>query len=197
MISKTLEENKKKKRISNSKKFSIISYGCQMNVSDSEVVASILESIGYSYSDDINNSELVLLNTCSIREKAEQTVRKKLESINSIKKINKNLKVGVLGCMAERLKEKFLEEEKIVDLVVGPDAYRDIPNLLKEIEFGNDAVNVLLSKEETYADINPSRFNTNGINAFVSITRGCDYKYYYVSPLFLEQYHQCLEGLKL
>ena len=174
MISKTLEENKKKKRISNSKKFSIISYGCQMNVSDSEVVASILESIGYSYSDDINNSELVLLNTCSIREKAEQTVRKKLESINSIKKINKNLKVGVLGCMAERLKEKFLEEEKIVDLVVGPDAYRDIPNLLKEIEFGNDAVNVLLSKEETYADINPSRFNTNGINAFVSITRGCD-----------------------
>ena len=174
MISKTLELNKKKKRISNSKKFSIISYGCQMNVADSEVVASILESIGYSYSDDINNSELVLLNTCSIREKAEQTVRKKLESINSIKKINKNLKVGVLGCMAERLKEKFLEEEKIVDLVVGPDAYRDIPNLLKEIEFGNDAVNVLLSKEETYADINPSRFNTNGINAFVSITRGCD-----------------------
>ena len=174
MISKTLELNKKKKRISNSKKFSIISYGCQMNVSDSEVVASILESIGYSYSDDINNSELVLLNTCSIREKAEQTVRKKLESINSIKKINKNLKVGVLGCMAERLKEKFLEEEKIVDLVIGPDAYRDIPNLLKEIEFGNDAVNVLLSKEETYADINPSRFNTNGINAFVSITRGCD-----------------------
>ena len=174
MISKTLEVNKKKKIISNSKKFSIISYGCQMNVSDSEVVASILESIGYSYSDDINNSELVLINTCSIREKAEQTVRKKLESINSIKKINKNLKVGVLGCMAERLKEKFLEEEKIVDLVVGPDAYRDIPNLLKEIEFGNDAVNVLLSKEETYADINPSRFNTNGINAFVSITRGCD-----------------------
>ena len=174
MISKTLDLNKEKKRISNSKKFSIISYGCQMNVSDSEVVASILESIGYSYSDDINNSELVLLNTCSIREKAEQTVRKKLESINAVKKINKNLKVGVLGCMAERLKEKFLEEEKIVDLVVGPDAYRDIPNLLKEIEFGNDAVNVLLSKEETYADINPSRFNTNGINAFVSITRGCD-----------------------
>ncbi len=174
MISKTIEVNKKKKRISNSKKFSIISYGCQMNVSDSEIVASILESIGYSYSKNINDSELILLNTCSIREKAEQTVRKKLESINSIKKINKNLKVGVLGCMAERLKEKFLEEEKIVDLVVGPDSYRDIPNLLKEIEFGNDAVNVLLSKEETYADINPSRFNTNGINAFVSITRGCD-----------------------
>ena len=174
MLTKTLEITKKKKRISNSRKFSIISYGCQMNVSDSEVVASILEGIGYTYSNDINESDLILLNTCSIREKAEITVRKKLETINAIKKNKKNLKVGVLGCMAERLKEKFLIEEKIVDLVVGPDAYRDIPNLLKEIEFGNDAVNVLLSKEETYADINPSRFNTNGINAFVSITRGCD-----------------------
>ena len=174
MFTNIAEISKKKKGISNLKKFSIISYGCQMNVSDSEVVASILENIGYSYSDDLNNSDLILLNTCSIREKAELTVRKKLESINSIKKNNKNLKVGVLGCMAERLKDKFLIEEKIVDLVVGPDAYRDIPNLLKEIEDGNDAVNVLLSKEETYADINPSRFNTNGINAFVSITRGCD-----------------------
>jgi len=174
MFTKTLEITKKKKRISNSKKFSIISYGCQMNVSDSEVVASILEGIGYSYTNEMADSDLILLNTCSIREKAELTVRKKLETINAIKKNNKNLKVGVLGCMAERLKEKFLIEEKIVDLVVGPDAYRDIPNLLKEIEFGNDAVNVLLSKEETYADINPSRFNTNGVNAFVSITRGCD-----------------------
>ena len=172
MFTKTLEIKKKEKV--NSKKYSIISYGCQMNVSDSEVVASILESIGYQYSNQMDDSDLILLNTCSIREKAEITVRKKLETINSIKKNNKNLKVGVLGCMAERLKEKFLVEEKIVDLVVGPDAYRDIPNLLKEIEFGNDAVNVLLSKEETYADINPSRFNTNGINAFVSITRGCD-----------------------
>ena len=172
MLTKTLDIKKKGKV--NSKKYSIISYGCQMNVSDSEVVASILESIGYQYSNQIGDSDLILLNTCSIREKAELTVRKKLETINSIKKNNKNLKVGVLGCMAERLKEKFLVEEKIVDLVVGPDAYRDIPNLLKEIEFGNDAVNVLLSKEETYADINPSRFNTNGINAFVSITRGCD-----------------------
>ena len=174
MLAKTLEINKKKKRISNSKKFSIISYGCQMNVSDSEVVASILEQIGYSHTNEMHDSDLILLNTCSIREKAELTVRKKLESINAIKKNNKNLKVGVLGCMAERLKEKFLIEEKIVDLVVGPDAYRDLPNLLKEVEFGNDAVNVLLSKEETYADINPNRFNTNGINAFVSITRGCD-----------------------
>ena len=172
MLTKSLEIKKKVKV--NSKKYSIISYGCQMNVSDSEVVASILESIGYQYSNQMDDSDLILLNTCSIREKAELTVRKKLETINSIKKNNKNLKVGVLGCMAERLKEKFLIEEKIVDLVVGPDAYRDIPNLLKEIEFGNDAVNVLLSKEETYADINPSRFNTNGINAFVSITRGCD-----------------------
>ena len=174
MFTNIAEISKTKKGISNLKKFSIISYGCQMNVSDSEVVASILENIGYSYCDDLNKSDLILLNTCSIREKAELTVRKKLESINSIKKNNKNLKVGVLGCMAERLKDKFLIEEKIVDLVVGPDAYRDIPNLLKEIEDGNDAVNVLLSKEETYADINPSRFNTNGINAFVSITRGCD-----------------------
>ena len=174
MLTKTIEITKKKKIISNSRKFSIISYGCQMNVSDSEVVASILEGIGYTYSNDMSESDLILLNTCSIREKAEITVRKKLETINAIKKNKKNLKVGVLGCMAERLKEKFLIEEKIVDLVVGPDAYRDIPNLLKEIEFGNDAVNVLLSKEETYADINPSRFNTNGINAFVSITRGCD-----------------------
>ena len=172
MLTKNLDIKKKGKV--NSKKYSIISYGCQMNVSDSEVVASILESIGYQYSNQMDDSDLILLNTCSIREKAELTVRKKLETINSIKKNNKNLKVGVLGCMAERLKEKFLVEEKIVDLVVGPDAYRDIPNLLKEIEFGNDAVNVLLSKEETYADINPSRFNTNGINAFVSITRGCD-----------------------
>ena len=172
MLTKTIDIKKKGKV--NSKKYSIISYGCQMNVSDSEVVASILESIGYQYSNQMDDSDLILLNTCSIREKAELTVRKKLETINSIKKNNKNLKVGVLGCMAERLKEKFLVEEKIVDLVVGPDAYRDIPNLLKEIEFGNDAVNVLLSKEETYADINPSRFNTNGINAFVSITRGCD-----------------------
>ena len=145
-----------------------------MNVSDSEVVASILEQIGYSHTNELHESDLILLNTCSIREKAELTVRKKLKSINAIKKNKKNLKVGVLGCMAERLKEKFLVEEKIVDLVVGPDAYRDLPNLLREVEFGNDAVNVLLSKEETYADINPNRFNTNGINAFVSITRGCD-----------------------
>ena len=156
------------------KKFHLISYGCQMNFADSEVVASILESIGYSNTNRIENSDLILLNTCSIREKAEQTIRKKLSSIDHLKKKNRTLKIGVLGCMAERLKEKFLIEEKIVDLVVGPDAYRDLPNLLKEVNSGNDAVNVLLSKDETYGDINPQRFNTNGISAFVSITRGCD-----------------------
>ena len=165
---------RKNKFVKSNNKFHIISYGCQMNFADSEVVASILEDIGYNHTDNIENSNLILLNTCSIREKAEQTIRKKLSSINFLKKKNKSLKIGVLGCMAERLKEKFLHEEKIVDLVVGPDAYRDLPNLLKEVEFGNDAVNVLLSKDETYADVNPQRFNSNGISAFVSITRGCD-----------------------
>ena len=165
---------RKNKFVKSNNKFHIISYGCQMNFADSEVVASILEDIGYNHTDNIENSNLILLNTCSIREKAEQTIRKKLSSINFLKKKNKSLKIGVLGCMAERLKEKFLHEEKIVDLVVGPDAYRDLPNLLKEVELGNDAVNVLLSKDETYADINPQRFNSNGISAFVSITRGCD-----------------------
>ena len=165
---------RKNKFVKSNNKFHIISYGCQMNFADSEVVASILEEIGYKHTENIENSNLILLNTCSIREKAEQTIRKKLSSINFLKKKNKSLKIGVLGCMAERLKEKFLHEEKIVDLVVGPDAYRDLPNLLKEVEFGNDAVNVLLSKDETYADINPQRFNSNGISAFVSITRGCD-----------------------
>ena len=165
---------RKNKFVKSNNKFHIISYGCQMNFADSEVVASILENIGYKHTDNIENSNLILLNTCSIREKAEQTIRKKLSSINFLKKKNKSLKIGVLGCMAERLKEKFLEEEKLVDIVVGPDAYRDLPNLLKEVEFGNDAVNVLLSKDETYADINPQRFNSNGISAFVSITRGCD-----------------------
>ena len=165
---------RKNKLVKSNNKFHIISYGCQMNFADSEVVASILEDIGYNHTDNIENSNLILLNTCSIREKAEQTIRKKLSSINFLKKKNKSLKIGVLGCMAERLKEKFLHEEKIVDLVVGPDAYRDLPNLLKEVELGNDAVNVLLSKDETYADVNPQRFNSNGISAFVSITRGCD-----------------------
>ncbi len=158
----------------NSKKLYIESYGCQMNLNDSEIVASILSEGGYNTTHLLEDADLVLVNTCSIREKAEQTVRKRLEKYNAVKKINPSMKVGVLGCMAERLKAKFLEEEKIVDLVVGPDAYRDLPNLLEEVEAGRDAVNVILSKEETYADVSPVRLNTNGVSAFVSITRGCD-----------------------
>jgi tRNA-2-methylthio-N6-dimethylallyladenosine synthase len=156
------------------KKFYIESYGCQMNFADSEVVASIVSKEGYNATKNLNDADLILLNTCSIREKAEQTVRKRLKGFNKLKRHNKNLKVGVLGCMAERLKNKFLDEEKIVDLVVGPDAYKDLPNLIKKIKEGRDAVNVILSKEETYGDISPVRLSTNGVTAFVSITRGCD-----------------------
>ena len=156
------------------KKFYIESYGCQMNFSDSEVVSSIISKEGYIPTTTLIEADLILLNTCSIREKAETTVRKRLKDLNRLKTNNKNLKVGVLGCMAERLKNKFLEQEKIVDLVVGPDAYRDIPNLLKDIEIGKNAVNVILSKEETYGDISPVRIASNGVTAFVSITRGCD-----------------------
>ncbi|MDG2194660.1 MAG: tRNA (N6-isopentenyl adenosine(37)-C2)-methylthiotransferase MiaB [Polaribacter sp.] len=158
----------------NSKKLFIESYGCQMNMNDSEIVASILAEQGFNTTQNLEDADLVLVNTCSIREKAEQTVRKRLEKYNAVKKINPTMKVGVLGCMAERLKEKFLEEEKIVDLVVGPDAYRDLPNLLEEIDAGRDAVNVILSKDETYGDVSPVRLNNNGVSAFVSITRGCD-----------------------
>ncbi len=159
---------------SNSRKLYIESYGCQMNFSDSEIVASILADQGYNTTQNLEDADLVLVNTCSIRDKAEQTVRKRLEKYNAVKRINPKMKVGVLGCMAERLKEKFLDEEKIVDMVVGPDAYKDLPNLLKEVEDGQDAVNVILSKDETYGDVSPVRLNTNGINALVSITRGCD-----------------------
>jgi len=161
-------------RDSNSKKLYLESYGCAMNFSDSEVVASILADAGYNTTNIMEEADLVLVNTCSIRDKAEQTIRKRLEKYNAVKRTNPKMKVGVLGCMAERLKEKFLEEEKIVDLVVGPDAYKDIPNLLKEVEEGRDAVNVILSKEETYGDISPVRLGGNGITAYVSITRGCD-----------------------
>ena len=161
--------------ITNNKKVFIESYGCQMNFSDSEIVASILNEQGYNTTQNLEEADLVLVNTCSIRDKAEQTVRKRLEKYNAVKQAqNPNMKVGVLGCMAERLKSKFLEEEKIVDLVVGPDAYKDLPNLLAEVEDGRDAINVILSKEETYGDIAPVRLNTNGVTAFVSITRGCD-----------------------
>ena len=158
----------------NKRKLYIESYGCQMNFSDSEIVASILTDQGFNTTSNLEEADLVLVNTCSIRDKAEQTVRKRLEKYNAVKRINPKMKVGVLGCMAERLKEKFLDEEKIVDMVVGPDAYKDIPNLLKEVDAGRDAVNVILSKDETYGDISPVRLGTNGINALVSITRGCD-----------------------
>ncbi|MEZ7496107.1 tRNA (N6-isopentenyl adenosine(37)-C2)-methylthiotransferase MiaB [Leeuwenhoekiella aequorea] len=158
----------------NTKKLFIESYGCQMNFSDSEIVASILADQGYNTTTRLEDADLVLVNTCSIRDRAEQTVRKRLEKYNAVKKINPTMKVGVLGCMAERLKSKFLEEEKIVDLVVGPDAYKDLPNLLEEVEEGRDAINVILSKEETYGDIAPVRLQSNGVTAFVSITRGCD-----------------------
>lgn len=161
-------------RAGNSRKLLIESYGCQMNFSDSEIVASILVKEGYDTTQKLEEADLVLINTCSIRDKAEQTVRKRLEKYNAVKKINPKMKVGVLGCMAERLKSKFLEEEKIVDLVVGPDAYKDLPNLLDEVESGRDAINVVLSKDETYGDISPVRLQSNGVSAFVSITRGCD-----------------------
>ncbi len=158
----------------NKRKLFIESYGCAMNFSDSEIVASILSKEGFNTTQNLEEADLVLVNTCSIRDKAEQTVRKRLEKYNAVKKINPKMKVGVLGCMAERLKSKFLEEEKIVDLVVGPDAYKDLPNLLAEVDDGRDAINVILSKEETYGDISPVRLNSNGVTAFVSITRGCD-----------------------
>ena len=145
-----------------------------MNFADSEVVASILKKDGYELTDDSKRANLVLLNTCSIRDKAEQTVRNKLKTYNSYKKDNSDLKIGLLGCMAERLKDKLLEEEKMVDLVVGPDSYKDLPNLLDEVDHNQKAVNVILSKSETYGDISPVRIHNNGINAFVSITRGCD-----------------------
>jgi tRNA-2-methylthio-N6-dimethylallyladenosine synthase len=158
----------------NTKKLFIESYGCAMNFADSEVVASILANQGYNTTQNLEEADLVLVNTCSIRDKAEQTVRKRLEKYNAVKRINPGMKVGVLGCMAERLKSQFLEEEKIVDMVIGPDAYKDLPNLLKEVEEGRDAINVILSKDETYGDISPVRLNSNGVTAFVSITRGCD-----------------------
>ena len=145
------------------RKLYIESYGCQMNFSDSEIVSSILADEGFDTTEDLAGADLVLLNTCSIREKAEQTVRMRLKQINSHKKRKPGMLVGVLGCMAERLKSKFLEEEKIVDLVVGPDAYRDLPQLIAQVDGGQKAVNVLLSREETYADITPVRLNSNGV----------------------------------
>jgi tRNA-2-methylthio-N6-dimethylallyladenosine synthase len=181
LIEKQIEEERQGETLSitkaknGSKKMYIESYGCQMNFSDSEIVASILSGEGFSTTNDIEKADLVFVNTCSIREKAEQTIRKRLQIYNSIKKKkNPAMVVGVLGCMAERLKEKFLEQEKLVDIVVGPDAYRDLPNLIKQVDDGRKAVNVILSKEETYSEISPVRLGGNGVTAFVSITRGCD-----------------------
>ncbi|MFZ4262489.1 tRNA (N6-isopentenyl adenosine(37)-C2)-methylthiotransferase MiaB [Sphingobacterium sp. HJSM2_6] len=160
--------------LSKGRKLYIESYGCQMNFSDSEIVASILMDKGYETTKDYKEADVVFINTCSIRENAEQRVRNRLKEFESAKAKNPGMVVGVLGCMAERLKAKFLEEEKLVDVVVGPDAYRDLPNLIDQVDDGAKAVNVLLSREETYADISPVRLNSNGISAFISIMRGCD-----------------------
>lgn len=157
-----------------SKKFYIESYGCQMNFSDSEIVASILQQEGFGATRNFEEANLVFLNTCSIREKAEQTVRNRLTTFRKIKESRPGMLIGVLGCMAERLKTKFLEEEKLVDIVVGPDAYRSLPGLISEAEGGQKTINVLLSREETYADISPVRLDSNGVTAFVSIMRGCN-----------------------
>ncbi len=156
------------------RKLYIESYGCQMNFSDSEIVTSILQKEGFDTTSNFEKADVILLNTCSIREKAEQTVRKRLAQFNKIKSSKPEITIGVLGCMAERLKAKLLEEEKIVDLVVGPDAYRDLPNLVLKAEEGEKGVNTFLSREETYADISPVRLNSNGVTAFISIMRGCD-----------------------
>lgn len=157
-----------------SKKFYIESYGCAMNFADSEVIASILQKENFEITAHFEDADMIFINTCSIREKAETTVRKRLTEFRKIKKHNPGLLVGVLGCMAERLKSKFLEEEKLVDIVVGPDAYRSLPSLIEEADGGQKGVNVLLSREETYGDISPIRLNSNGVTAFVSIMRGCN-----------------------
>ncbi len=165
-----LDPNKQKY----SKHFYIESYGCAMNFSDSEIVASILSKEGFGPTRDMEIADLILINTCSIREKAEDTVRKRLRIYDKVKKKRPSTMVGVLGCMAERLKKKFLEEEKLVDMVVGPDAYRDLPKLIADVEDGDKGINVILSREETYADITPMRLMSNGVSAFISIMRGCD-----------------------
>ena len=166
-------ENKKK--VSGvERKLYIESYGCAMNFSDSEIVASILSDEGFTTTSAYEEADVIFINTCAIRENAETRVRNRLKQFKAIKRQNKDLVIGVLGCMAERLKAKFLEEEKLVDVVVGPDAYRDLPNLIAQVGSGQKAINVLLSREETYADVSPIRLNSNGISAFISIMRGCD-----------------------
>lgn len=160
--------------VSGKKRLFIESYGCQMNFSDSEIVASVMRDAGFATTSDVNDADLIFLNTCSIRDNAEQKVRNRLRQLNFIKSKKPGTLIGVLGCMAERLKTKFLEEEKMVDIVTGPDAYRDLPRLVEEAGTGQKGVNVFLSREETYADISPIRLNSNGVTAFISIMRGCD-----------------------
>lgn len=169
-----LDEARDLKSRPTGKKMFLESYGCAMNFSDSEIVASILAGKGFSTTTDFHEADLILLNTCAIRDNAELRVRNRLKEYNIAKRKNPKLMIGVLGCMAERLKAKLLEEEKIVDIVVGPDSYRDLPNLIESVQGGQKAVNVLLSLEETYADISPVRLDSNGVTAFISITRGCD-----------------------
>jgi len=169
----TVDVTQKKKNGTNRKLY-IESYGCQMNFSDSEIICSIMANEGFGTTSTFEEADLIFINTCSIRDKAEQTVRKRLLQFNAIKKKKPDLLIGVLGCMAERLKTKLLEQEKIVDLVIGPDAYRDLPKLINLADEGQKAVNTFLSREETYADISPVRLNSNGITAFISIMRGCD-----------------------
>ncbi len=158
----------------NGKKLFLESYGCQMNFADSEIVASILMKEGFSTTSNANEADIIFMNTCAIRDNAENRVRQRLQDYKKIKRSKPELLIGVLGCMAERLKSQLLEEEKLVDIVVGPDAYRDLPNLITQAETGQQAINVILSKEETYADIAPVRLDKNGVSAFVSIMRGCD-----------------------
>ncbi len=182
LASKEQEESKqgealvlnKPNAVLHQRKLYIESYGCAMNFSDSEIVASILSEEGFMTTSDYEEADVIFINTCSIRENAETRVRNRLKQFKAIKRTNKGLVIGVLGCMAERLKSKFLEEEKLVDVVVGPDAYRDLPNLINQVNDGHKAINVLLSREETYADVSPVRLNSNGISAFISIMRGCD-----------------------
>jgi len=164
----------KNEKTEGKRKLYIESYGCQMNFADSEIVTSIMKDNDFTTTSEFKDADVILLNTCSIREKAEQTIRKRLTDFNKIKARNPNKIVGVLGCMAERLKTQLLEEEKIVDLVAGPDAYRDLPSLINQVDDGEKAVNTFLSREETYADISPVRLNSNGVTAFISITRGCN-----------------------
>ncbi len=179
-LAKTVDESKQGEvffdgaDIPGQKSFYIESYGCQMNFSDSEIVASILAESGYGPTRNMEAADLLLINTCSIREKAEYNVRRRLGVFNRVKRERPEVMIGILGCMAERLKSKLLEEEKLVDLVVGPDAYRDIPNLISSAEDGDQSINVLLSREETYSEITPMRLGTNGVSAFISIMRGCD-----------------------